>query len=209
METAEPIAQSFVTTIAKSDLTKVSLDMIEVAVDSILENGVLKDIPVIGSIVGLYKGFIGIREVIFIKKVATFLSALSDIPAQEREDMFVKLEKDGKKRQDVGEAVLLILDQVDDYQKARLLGVLLKSLSKSLLDYVTFKRFSSIINSGFIEDIKSLPMFRNEHDSPAALYLQSQGLVYTNNMWFGEGIPQLNYTITPMGALLCDVLEIN
>jgi hypothetical protein len=207
VEKPESISQSFISTIAHSDLAHVTQDLTEVALDSLLDNGILKDIPVIGTIVGIYKGVVSIREQMFIKKIAKFLNSLSEISAKEREDMFIKLEEEGHKRQEVGEGILLILDQVDNYEKARLLGVLLKTLSTSLTNYETFKRFSSIINTVYIDDIMSLPSFINEQKSFTATSLQSQGLVYTNSYWLDEGQPDLSYTISPLGSLLCKALE--
>ncbi|MGZ8172410.1 hypothetical protein [Methylobacter sp.] len=46
------IETSFITTIARSDLSNVARDLTELGLDSIFEEGLLKDIPVLSTIRG-------------------------------------------------------------------------------------------------------------------------------------------------------------
>ncbi|WP_335964599.1 hypothetical protein [Galbibacter sp. PAP.153] len=49
------IDKSLTKTIKTSDLQNVSTDLAEVILDSMLDDGILKDIPILGSIVGMGK----------------------------------------------------------------------------------------------------------------------------------------------------------
>jgi hypothetical protein len=60
--------------------------------DSFLDNGLVKDIPVLGTIVGLYKSSISISDKLFIKKVLHFLAELKDIPQDKRSEQIQKIE---------------------------------------------------------------------------------------------------------------------
>ena len=48
----------------------------EIALDSILQDGILKDIPVINTIIGISKASIAIRDRLLIKKLFNFLLVL-------------------------------------------------------------------------------------------------------------------------------------
>lgn len=205
----QTINESFLTTVSTSDLTKVTLDLTEVAFDSILEDGVLKDVPVISSLIGIYKGVVTMREQLFAKKVIKFLTSLSTVSIEEREQMFIKLEKNGEKRQKVGEAILLTLEQLDDFNKATLLGTLMKSLSKSIIEYDDFLRFSSILNRSFIQDLMQLPSFVNSQNSKVGSILYSLGLLTPVNYFANDTTHDQNeYRLSELGLLFCRAIEI-
>ena len=104
------INNSFGATVTNSDITNVTTDLAEIAFDSILDNVILKDIPVISALIGTYKGIVAIRDQLFAKKVITFLTSLNTLSIEEREQMFNEIEKNGEKRQKVGETILLALE---------------------------------------------------------------------------------------------------
>ena len=128
--------------------------------------------------------------------------------ATEREAMFLKLDKEGHNRHEIGESLLLILDKINNYDKARLLGVLLKSLSKSIIEYGTYERFCSVLDSVFIGDIYSLNSYTTERKSPTAWSLESHGLIHKKNLVMLAEYPEYIYTLSPLGRLLCNALEI-
>jgi hypothetical protein len=124
MDNQNSIDESFLITITNSDLKNVTIELAEVGIDTVLKEGILKDVPIIGLFSSIYRGALQIRDQIFLKKLLHFLSAVKDIPPEQRERMFQKLEEEGHGRKSVGENMLLILDRVDSYNKARLLGLL-------------------------------------------------------------------------------------
>lgn len=68
----------------KTDISGVCADFMEVGLDTILDDGLLKDIPVINSIISLYKTGMNIRERFLIKKLIVFLTSLSDTTPEDR-----------------------------------------------------------------------------------------------------------------------------
>ena len=59
-------------TLKDSDLQNVSTGLAEVVLDSLIDDGIAKDIPIIGSVVGLGNVMLGIKERLFLKKIVTF-----------------------------------------------------------------------------------------------------------------------------------------
>jgi len=57
------------------DLQEVAIDLSEVALDSLTDNEIIKDIPVVGTFVRLARATMSIPDRIFAKKVERFISA--------------------------------------------------------------------------------------------------------------------------------------
>lgn len=87
------LSQSMEQTMEMSNLSVVG-DIGEVVLDSALEDGVLKDIPIIGAIVGAYKCIRNIDDMLFTKKLIAFLWGFKDVDPKEREEAIEKWEED-------------------------------------------------------------------------------------------------------------------
>jgi hypothetical protein len=59
------LSKSFEHTLKDSNLHNVSISLAEVLADSLMEDGIAKQIPIIGTVVGLGKTAIGIKESLF------------------------------------------------------------------------------------------------------------------------------------------------
>ncbi|MFA8434267.1 MAG: hypothetical protein ACEPOZ_07100 [Marinifilaceae bacterium] len=67
MEGMNTIDNSLTETIINFDLQNISANLAEIILDSMLDNGVLKDLPIVSSIVGLSKTALNIKDSIFLK----------------------------------------------------------------------------------------------------------------------------------------------
>ncbi|EIA08800.1 hypothetical protein [Flavobacterium frigoris] len=65
-------------------MTKVSVELKEVGIDSILKNGLLKDIPVISVLSGIWNAGVAIRDHRFSNKLLLFLHDSSKLPLEKR-----------------------------------------------------------------------------------------------------------------------------
>ena len=74
MSEAEPLEKSVVKAIADSGGLELAVDAAEVSLDQLLTDGVLRDVPIVGGLVNLYKAGIGVRNYLFVRKVARFLA---------------------------------------------------------------------------------------------------------------------------------------
>jgi len=97
-------------TISNSELVSVSSELGEIAIDSILEDGLLKDLPIIASLTGLWKTGASIKDALFTRKLITFLNAISDIPTDKRAGMVESL-NDPVTAEKAGEKLLVLLER--------------------------------------------------------------------------------------------------
>jgi hypothetical protein len=147
------ISNSFEETIKDSNLQNVSIGLAETLTDSLLEDGLLKDIPIIGTIVGLGKTSIKITDLLFLKKVIAFLSELDDISIEDRKAMIDKIDSSDKFRIKVGEKLLYIVDKCDDYENAQYVSKLFAGYLEGDIDYPDFLRGAKVIERIYVGDL--------------------------------------------------------
>lgn len=77
--------------IKDSDLSSLSKDFAELAIDGVIDQGVLKDIPLVSGIVGILKFGNSINKYFSAKKIYKFLFELHKIPQEKRMKKMTKL----------------------------------------------------------------------------------------------------------------------
>lgn len=140
----------------KSDaITELTPELLEISFDLLTESDALKDIPVFGIGFKSYSLYKKLTESFFTKKLLKFLFELKEIPLSERE-LFIKDIESKNETNKAGEKLLISLNRLNDYEKATLIGRLLKKTILGKLKYTDFNRLVHIIDSAFIDDLKML-----------------------------------------------------
>ena len=152
----EKIENSLTETIETTDLDAINADLAEIVIDSVLEEGLLKDLPIVNLIVGLGNFGSKIHKGIFLKKVLSFLSNLDSTSTEERKKFVEKIERSETYNNKVGEALLMILDKYSDLEKPKILGKLFKASIREEISYQEFLRISSSLDKIHIPDLHFL-----------------------------------------------------
>ncbi|MGE8553995.1 MAG: hypothetical protein ACN6OB_08665 [Chryseobacterium jejuense] len=152
MKINESLIES-IKSIKSNEIVNASLDIGEVIMDSNLEDGILKDIPIIGTLINLNKGRLSIQDRIFSKKILSFLNQLKDIPEEKRIKAIQKIEDSKDERIKIGEKLIYLIDRTDDHVKAEIIGVMFSEYIKENIDYEDFKRACEIINKTYLGDL--------------------------------------------------------
>ncbi len=148
------IDKSLTETIRNSDLQNVSADLAEIVLDSMLEDGILKDLPIVGSIIGLSKKTLTVKDSLFLKKIIFFLTELKDIPSKQRQEMIDSVNKSNKQKIKVGEKLIFILDKCDDYCDAKYIGQFFCGFLENKITYEEFLKGARIIQNIYIRDLE-------------------------------------------------------
>ncbi|MDL1989036.1 MAG: hypothetical protein LWX08_15625, partial [Deltaproteobacteria bacterium] len=154
MSELNTLSNSLENTLKNSDLQNVTISIAEVFTDSLMEDGIAKDIPIIGTVIGLGKTAIGIKESLFLKKVIYFISELKNISSTKRHEMIDKIDKSGKFRTKVGEKLLYIIDKCDDHEKSQIIARLFSAFLLGTIGYDEFLRASHIVDHLMNDDLK-------------------------------------------------------
>lgn len=108
--------------VIKENVSGTAQDIAEVAMDAALDEGLLKEIPVVSLLVRAFGIGRGIRDRLFLKKVMLFLSEAGRISAADREAFAKRLLDEPRLAENCGEAAFLLLDKLAQMSKARLMG---------------------------------------------------------------------------------------
>ena len=138
-------------------------DYLELGIDSILENEILKEIPIFKSLLSVGKISKNIRERNCLKNLAIFINELNsgNIDAEKLRLHQEELKRNSKKAEKELGRVLIILDQTIDNIKASILGKLYKDYINQVVDWDMFIEFSEITNRLYINDLKILALIYN------------------------------------------------
>ncbi len=159
-EKTQQLSNSLSETIKSSELTKVSGDLLEVGIDLILKNGLLKDIPVISVLSGIWNTRVAIRDYRFSNKLILFLHESSKLPLEIRLQLIEDLE-DNEFQKEAGEKLIAIIDNIESSYKAILIGKLLNLFGQKVITKDEFWRVSFIIEKLPSSDILALKGWKN------------------------------------------------
>jgi len=148
------LSKSFERTLKDSNLHNVSISLAEVLADSLMDEGVAKQIPIIGTVIGLGKTAVGIKESLFLKKIIYFISEINDISTEKRQEMINKIDTSGKFRTRVGEKLLYIIDKCDDHEESQIAACLFSAFLSGHISYDEFLRASHVISQVIFDDLK-------------------------------------------------------
>lgn len=117
MDENNSLATSMQQTIEYGNLEFVG-DIGEIMIDAVLNDGVLKDVPILGTIVGVGKCIKNVYDIRFAKKLIAFLIPIKEVPSEKRLEAIQKWEKDENYRGKVGDTLLGMIERCDDTVKA-------------------------------------------------------------------------------------------
>jgi hypothetical protein len=148
------IQNSFNTTLIDSNLENLGIDISELAIDSVLQDGLLRDIPIVGTIINLSKFGANVHDRLFLKKLLSFLNKLESIPSDKRKELIENIENSKKYRMKVGEKLLYIIDSCEDYEISELVGFLFKAFTEEKITYDDFLKGASVLKKLNMSDFK-------------------------------------------------------
>lgn len=201
-------------TIKDNNFQEVITNFGEIAIDSVLDEGVLKEIPLLGCFFGLAKATMSIQDKLFTKKILTFLLQLKNTDTDSRRKQVEKIDNDPEYKTKVGEKLLYIIDKCEDNEKAIYLGQLFQCYIEEQINYEDFLRASKCIELTFLQDLKRFIKEKwNNIDTDKAGELVGSGLmqiVYSPpNMGFDGGYStgSLKAKVSIIGKIIQDLLE--
>ena len=156
------LESELVRSIGSSSLKELSTDLLEAAFDQFLSDGFVKDIPILGTLAKLPATFGAVRDHIFTKKVAYFLLALSKVPEQDRTKFLTSVAARGEERR-VGETLLVLIDRLDNYDRAALLAKVFTAFINERLSMDEFRRHARVVEQLPAGSTSALRAFYSPH----------------------------------------------
>lgn len=138
-------------------------DIGEIMLDAVLEDGVLKDIPVLGTIVGVGKCIRNVYDIHFAKKLIAFLIPIKDVEPEKRAEAIQRWQEDENYRGMVGETILGMIERCDDAVKAEWLSKLFYELVLKRNYSRLFMRAEKALSSLSVMDMQAFLKMPLDH----------------------------------------------
>ena len=149
----EGITKELVKVVGKAGGYEALTEVTDRILDGALEDGVLKEIPIVRAVVGLVRAGLGVGEVIFMRKLRAFLEPAKTIPQEKRDKFIADMEKDPDLMEKVGTSLFVLLDRLEDLEKPVLLGRVFGAYLRAEITFEVFQRMARVIDRCFIEDL--------------------------------------------------------
>lgn len=206
-----------------SDMSNSFAEIAEIGLDGILEEGLIKDIPILSTIVAICKTGLNLRERHFIRQTALFLKAFNDnaLTREKIQSYREELERNPRKAEKEIGRVILLLDRMLEEKQAILLGKLFNAYLSELLTWAEFVEMTEANSRMFVSDYDELqdvicsPIKQEDDVSNQVLYkihrLESLGLVIENRSRLHGTIlhythSDIRFEATPLGKKFYDAM---
>lgn len=135
-------------------------DVGKLALDSVLKEGLLKDIPLIGAILNISKAGIAISNLIFAKKLIQFLQAVNNHSDERFREAFVKkVLSDNSKHSQVAEHLIEIINRTAYDHQLKIVANLLDAYVSDKLEWDEFQTLTFMLSQAPISAMKVLDEF--------------------------------------------------
>lgn len=151
--------QALIQTVAEGQLGDAIFDLAEVALDTNLAEGVLKEIPILGTVVKIVRAGKSLSEELFLRKLGRFLMGLSSVPMEERNTLLKQYPDGSEEQKELGENLLLALERLDDIKKPEILARFFTAYIRLEIDYLTFTRLTRSLEKFNLELLPTLQRF--------------------------------------------------
>lgn len=172
--------QQVVDVVKSESVVSLGKEYLEFGIDAALDSGALKDIPLVGTVVGLCNSFGTVKDHIFATKLIKFLNQLSEVPLHERMIMVDKLNEDDKFAGKAGTALIEILDRMESELKPELAAKCFAAYANETITYSQLRHMLHAIERVPVFEINGLAKFSVATIGTNQQFDQSTLLAYVN-----------------------------
>lgn len=135
-------------------------DYLEIGIDSLMNEGILKEIPIVNTIVGVLKIGKNVHDRNLLKQTLIFINEFNNnqISRDKLEQYKITIASNPKRSEEELGRILLLLNNFIDKEKSIMLAKIFKAYIGKIINWNEFCEYSEIINRLFIQDINLLNM---------------------------------------------------
>lgn len=192
-------------------LSSLSTDYAEIISDGVMDDGILKDLPLVGTAIGGIKFANSLNRHFTAKKLYKFLFQLNSIPQEKRTLKINEINSSKEYSSSVGEIIFEIIDKIESDGKPEIIGRLFASFIQEKIDFKTYLKLSHIVKNIFYFDLILLQNYDNDGYiyEGSSEQLLSLGLIeiFVIDEWSGPRAPKdpPSGRITSLGKMIVDL----
>jgi hypothetical protein len=210
------LGSSLVDSVMSREVIELAVTLPDAVLSDLTSETVLDNVPVFGAIYKISKGLLSIADHLLLRKIAYFLAGCDKKDSYEKTKFQQQLTVDHKLRTKVGEDLVLILESLDNFEKATILSKVFMARLREDIDESAFFKLSAAIKNASIADLRSLAHsyqriaaydpkggkpFSDSLDDATAQSLYNAGLVRA------EGYTEVLYLQNELGKQLLALLS--
>jgi hypothetical protein len=205
--------------IKSKDLKDISIDLVEKVLDNEIGNDVLKEVPVLKSLIAARNIYNSYTDRIFLKKAMKVLLELGETNWKQRIELTSELDDENGNG---AEKILLAIDRLETFEKCKVYGRLCKLKANGKIILEDFLRLTKLIQDAYLDDLILITYFkkseRKEIHEGDYYSVLSLGLIYQepseqmpivkNHQYdeydpeFSGGEIKFNYVLSDLGQTL-------
>lgn len=197
-----------------------TLELGEVGIDSLLDDGIFKDIPIVSLVMGVGKTAQNIQERNLLYQTLNFIKSFNEKSIDEKKlkKYKEKIDKSSKIAEKELGRVLIILNSNVEVKKSQMLGKVFRAYIDEMIDWNQFCDLSEAISRLFISDINLISdIWKHKiNDSTQCMNYQIDRLVSigfigttTKSMTIGSNNTsntERYLNITPFGRVFSEII---
>lgn len=154
----DKIIPAFETTLFDPTLSDACMDMAELGIDSLLNDGIFKSIPIVSVLVGIGKTAQNIHDRNLLRQTIKFINTFNEksIPKEKIEKYKKKLNDNSYFAEEELGRVIILLDSNVDIKKSELLAKFYNAYVNENISWDQFCELSDVISRLFISDLSLL-----------------------------------------------------
>lgn len=188
------IVESFQNSFESNNTIDFVVESADLAFDKFVDSDAVNGVPVLGMLNGVYKIYKNVQAYRLAKKVYRFLYHTREIEKEKKRE-FVN-EYIESNQEDGIDALLSVIDQLDNQRKVDIMARLLKSKIEEEISIYEFNRLVACLQRIPYSDILKLKDYKDHYYEPGVTeVLYTAGVLYLSHEDFEEDINKykLNY----------------
>ena len=165
--------------IKSKDLQEITTDLVEKVLDNEITNDVIKEIPILKSLIAVRNIYTSYTDRLFIKKTMNVLLELGEISPDERIELTSELDEEDESGI---EKILMAIDKLESIKKSKIYGRLCKLKATAKISAWDFLRLTKLIQDCYLDDLILVTDFKPGENKEIYLVdytsILSLGLIY-------------------------------
>jgi hypothetical protein len=146
----------------------------EVAIDTLLDNVVIKEIPILGSSIKIIRGIQSLGERAYLNKVKLFVEKLGEINDFQKQRIISESKQNANSRAKLGDAIFTTIEQSDSTVKIEYMAIAFEAFLNNDLEESDLTLICHIIKNTFSDEL--IDIVENEIPTTDLKYVVSTGL---------------------------------
>lgn len=154
----DELTPAFEKSLFDSTLSGTCINMAELGIDSLLDDGIFKDVPIVSTLIGLGKTAQNIHDRNLLKQALKFINTFNEksIDSEKLEKYKKRLNAKPKFAEEELGRILILLNSFIDLKKSEILAKFYRAYVEEKISWDTFCEFADVVSRLFVNDINLL-----------------------------------------------------